>query len=102
MEEFGKGHVESSSVSLCAVLGFPTVFNVNCSHGVKVKGRKREKTESLYFINPRLCLAFNDQEERRVLYVGRLRADSTRSELKRRFEVFGEIEECAINLRHNG
>ncbi|KAF7706430.1 peroxisome proliferator-activated receptor gamma coactivator 1-alpha isoform X3 [Silurus meridionalis] len=41
-------------------------------------------------------------EERRVLYVGRLRADSTRSELKRRFEVFGEIEECAINLRHNG
>ncbi|TSL34583.1 Peroxisome proliferator-activated receptor gamma coactivator 1-alpha [Bagarius yarrelli] len=41
-------------------------------------------------------------EERRVLYVGRLRADSTRSELKRRFEVFGEIEECAVNLRHNG
>ncbi|XP_026792224.3 peroxisome proliferator-activated receptor gamma coactivator 1-alpha isoform X10 [Pangasianodon hypophthalmus] len=41
-------------------------------------------------------------EERRVLYVGRLRADSTRSELKRRFEVFGEIEECAINFRHNG
>uniref|UniRef100_A0A8B9KJD9 Peroxisome proliferator-activated receptor gamma, coactivator 1 alpha n=1 Tax=Astyanax mexicanus TaxID=7994 RepID=A0A8B9KJD9_ASTMX len=41
-------------------------------------------------------------EERRVLYVGRLRADSTRSELKRRFEVFGEIEECAINLRHDG
>ncbi|XP_053537372.1 peroxisome proliferator-activated receptor gamma coactivator 1-alpha isoform X4 [Ictalurus punctatus] len=41
-------------------------------------------------------------EERRVLYVGRLRADSTRSELKRRFEVFGEIEECAINLKYNG
>ncbi|XP_062850210.1 peroxisome proliferator-activated receptor gamma coactivator 1-alpha isoform X3 [Trichomycterus rosablanca] len=41
-------------------------------------------------------------EERRVLYVGRLRPDSTRSELKRRFEVFGEIEECAINLRHDG
>ncbi|KAM9501135.1 peroxisome proliferator-activated receptor gamma coactivator 1-alpha isoform 3-T3 [Clarias gariepinus] len=41
-------------------------------------------------------------EERRVLYVGRLRADSTHSELKRRFEVFGEIEECVINLRHNG
>ncbi|XP_060791330.1 peroxisome proliferator-activated receptor gamma coactivator 1-alpha isoform X3 [Neoarius graeffei] len=41
-------------------------------------------------------------EERRVLYVGRLRADSTRSELKQRFEVFGEIEECAINLKHNG
>ncbi|XP_030635535.1 peroxisome proliferator-activated receptor gamma coactivator 1-alpha isoform X3 [Chanos chanos] len=41
-------------------------------------------------------------EERRVVYVGRLRSDSTRSELKRRFEVFGEIEECTINLRHDG
>lgn len=62
----------------------------------------REKTEALYFFNPHLCLSVNDQEERRVLYVGRLRADSTHSELKRRFEVFGEIEECVINLRHNG
>ncbi|XP_055794720.1 peroxisome proliferator-activated receptor gamma coactivator 1-alpha-like isoform X11 [Salvelinus fontinalis] len=42
------------------------------------------------------------QEERRVVYVGRLRSDSTRTELKRRFEVFGEIEECAVNLRDDG
>uniref|UniRef100_A0A672P614 PPARG coactivator 1 alpha n=1 Tax=Sinocyclocheilus grahami TaxID=75366 RepID=A0A672P614_SINGR len=41
-------------------------------------------------------------EERRVVYVGRLCADSTRTELKRRFEVFGEIEECTVNLRHDG
>ncbi|XP_026071457.1 peroxisome proliferator-activated receptor gamma coactivator 1-alpha isoform X3 [Carassius auratus] len=41
-------------------------------------------------------------EERRVVYVGRLRTDSTRTELKRRFEVFGEIEECTVNLRHDG
>uniref|UniRef100_A0A9J8A9F1 Peroxisome proliferator-activated receptor gamma coactivator 1-alpha n=1 Tax=Cyprinus carpio carpio TaxID=630221 RepID=A0A9J8A9F1_CYPCA len=41
-------------------------------------------------------------EERRVVYVGRLRTDSTRTELKCRFEVFGEIEECTVNLRHDG
>ncbi|XP_016303436.1 peroxisome proliferator-activated receptor gamma coactivator 1-alpha-like isoform X3 [Sinocyclocheilus anshuiensis] len=41
-------------------------------------------------------------EERRVVYVGRLRTNSTRTELKRRFEVFGEIEECTVNLRHDG
>ncbi|XP_031440988.1 peroxisome proliferator-activated receptor gamma coactivator 1-alpha [Clupea harengus] len=41
-------------------------------------------------------------EERRVVYVGRLRPDSTHSELKTRFEVFGEIEECAVNLRDDG
>ncbi|XP_076144552.1 peroxisome proliferator-activated receptor gamma coactivator 1-alpha isoform X2 [Alosa pseudoharengus] len=40
-------------------------------------------------------------EERRVLYVGR-RPDSTHSELKRRFQVFGEMEECAVNLRDDG
>ncbi|XP_051992671.1 peroxisome proliferator-activated receptor gamma coactivator 1-alpha-like isoform X2 [Xyrauchen texanus] len=41
-------------------------------------------------------------EERRVVYVGCLRADSSRTELIRRFEVFGEIEECTVNLRHDG
>ncbi|MEQ2167936.1 hypothetical protein GOODEAATRI_009162, partial [Goodea atripinnis] len=41
-------------------------------------------------------------EERRVVYVGRLRSGCSRSELKRRFEVFGEIEECAVNLRDDG
>ncbi|KAM9835285.1 peroxisome proliferator-activated receptor gamma coactivator 1-alpha isoform X3 [Syngnathus typhle] len=40
--------------------------------------------------------------ERRAVYVGRLRSDCTRTELKRRFEVFGEIEECAVNLRDDG
>ncbi|XP_075999911.1 peroxisome proliferator-activated receptor gamma coactivator 1-alpha isoform X5 [Genypterus blacodes] len=42
------------------------------------------------------------QEERRAVYVGRLRSDCTRTELKCRFEVFGEIEECAVNLRDDG
>ncbi|XP_075999908.1 peroxisome proliferator-activated receptor gamma coactivator 1-alpha isoform X2 [Genypterus blacodes] len=41
-------------------------------------------------------------EERRAVYVGRLRSDCTRTELKCRFEVFGEIEECAVNLRDDG
>ncbi|XP_051557208.1 peroxisome proliferator-activated receptor gamma coactivator 1-alpha-like isoform X1 [Myxocyprinus asiaticus] len=41
-------------------------------------------------------------EERRVVYVGCLRADSSRTELICRFEVFGEIEECTVNLRHDG
>ncbi|XP_043549873.1 peroxisome proliferator-activated receptor gamma coactivator 1-alpha isoform X2 [Chiloscyllium plagiosum] len=41
-------------------------------------------------------------EERRVIYVGKVRADITRTELKRRFEVFGEIEECTVHLREDG
>ncbi|XP_055012644.1 peroxisome proliferator-activated receptor gamma coactivator 1-alpha isoform X3 [Boleophthalmus pectinirostris] len=41
-------------------------------------------------------------DERRAVYVGRLSSDCTRTELKRRFEVFGEIEECAVNLRDDG
>ncbi|KAM8969129.1 peroxisome proliferator-activated receptor gamma coactivator 1-alpha isoform X2 [Sarcophilus harrisii] len=41
-------------------------------------------------------------EERRVIYVGKIRADITRTELRDRFEVFGEIEECTVNLRDDG
>ncbi|XP_061100419.1 peroxisome proliferator-activated receptor gamma coactivator 1-alpha-like isoform X2 [Conger conger] len=41
-------------------------------------------------------------EERRVVYIGRLGSDITRTELKRRFEVFGEIEECTVHLRDDG
>nr|XP_023685264.1 peroxisome proliferator-activated receptor gamma coactivator 1-alpha isoform X4 [Paramormyrops kingsleyae] len=41
-------------------------------------------------------------EERRVVYVGRLRSDITWTELKRRFEVFGEMEECTVSLRDDG
>lgn len=61
-----------------------------------------EKEVLLLYLSPSLFLSFNEQEERRVVYVGRLRSDSTRTELKRRFEVFGEIEECAVNLRDDG
>ncbi|OXB82907.1 UNVERIFIED_CONTAM: hypothetical protein H355_003349 [Colinus virginianus] len=43
-----------------------------------------------------------ESEERRVIYVGKIRPDTTRKELRDRFEVFGEIEECTVNLRDDG
>lgn len=55
--------------------------------------RKEKQTFNLFAL---------PQEERRAVFVGRLRSDCTRTELKRRFEVFGEIEECAVNLRDDG
>ncbi|XP_042325395.1 peroxisome proliferator-activated receptor gamma coactivator 1-alpha-like isoform X1 [Sceloporus undulatus] len=42
------------------------------------------------------------QEEQRVIYVGKIGPDITRAELRDRFEVFGEIEECSVNLQDNG
>ncbi|XP_075050836.1 peroxisome proliferator-activated receptor gamma coactivator 1-alpha isoform X2 [Mixophyes fleayi] len=41
-------------------------------------------------------------EEHRVIYVGKMRTNISRTELRARFEVFGEIEECAVNLRDDG
>ncbi|XP_048365054.1 peroxisome proliferator-activated receptor gamma coactivator 1-alpha isoform X2 [Sphaerodactylus townsendi] len=41
-------------------------------------------------------------EEQRVIYVGKIGPDITRAELRDRFEVFGEIEECTVNLQDNG
>ncbi|XP_066487994.1 peroxisome proliferator-activated receptor gamma coactivator 1-alpha isoform X2 [Tiliqua scincoides] len=41
-------------------------------------------------------------EERRVIYVGKIGPDTTQTELQDRFEVFGEIEECTVNLQDDG
>ncbi|XP_043111763.1 peroxisome proliferator-activated receptor gamma coactivator-related protein 1 isoform X2 [Puntigrus tetrazona] len=41
-------------------------------------------------------------EERRVVYVGRIRGSMTRKELKERFSFFGKIEECTVHFRENG
>ncbi|XP_072368244.1 peroxisome proliferator-activated receptor gamma coactivator 1-alpha-like isoform X2 [Scyliorhinus torazame] len=35
-------------------------------------------------------------DECRIIYIGKLACNITRAELKRRFEVFGEIEECKL------
>ncbi|XP_035519537.1 peroxisome proliferator-activated receptor gamma coactivator-related protein 1 [Morone saxatilis] len=41
-------------------------------------------------------------EERRVVYVGRIRGSMTQKELKERFSLFGEIEECTLHFRDHG
>ncbi|XP_028937121.1 peroxisome proliferator-activated receptor gamma coactivator-related protein 1 isoform X2 [Ornithorhynchus anatinus] len=41
-------------------------------------------------------------EERRVVFVGKIPGRMTRAELKHRFSVFGEIEECTIHFRFEG
>ncbi|KAM7408762.1 hypothetical protein PAMA_002473 [Pampus argenteus] len=41
-------------------------------------------------------------EERRVVYVGRIRGTMTQRELKDRFSLFGEIEDCTLHFRDHG
>ncbi|XP_075933057.1 peroxisome proliferator-activated receptor gamma coactivator-related protein 1 [Anarhichas minor] len=41
-------------------------------------------------------------EERRVVYIGRIRGTMTQNELKERFSLFGEIEECTLHFRDHG
>ncbi|MEE6462384.1 hypothetical protein FKM82_001572 [Ascaphus truei] len=41
-------------------------------------------------------------EEHRIIYIGKMRPNITRTELRARFQVFGEIEECTVNLRDDG
>ncbi|XP_044154304.1 peroxisome proliferator-activated receptor gamma coactivator-related protein 1 isoform X1 [Bufo gargarizans] len=41
-------------------------------------------------------------EERRVVYIGKINSQMTRSELRRRFSIFGDIEECTIHFREQG
>ncbi|KAG8453553.1 hypothetical protein GDO86_000256 [Hymenochirus boettgeri] len=41
-------------------------------------------------------------EEHRVIFLGKMRPNISRTELRGRFEVFGEIEECTVTLRDDG
>ncbi|KAM4729479.1 uncharacterized protein pprc1 [Anableps anableps] len=41
-------------------------------------------------------------EERRVVYVGKIRGSMTQTELRERFSLFGEIEECTLHFREHG
>ncbi|XP_013876117.1 peroxisome proliferator-activated receptor gamma coactivator-related protein 1 [Austrofundulus limnaeus] len=41
-------------------------------------------------------------EERRVVYVGKIRETMTQKELRERFSYFGEIEECTLHFRDHG
>uniref|UniRef100_A0A3P9Q9N5 PPARG related coactivator 1 n=1 Tax=Poecilia reticulata TaxID=8081 RepID=A0A3P9Q9N5_POERE len=40
-------------------------------------------------------------EERRVVYVGKIRGSMTQRELRERFSLFGEIEECTLHFREH-
>lgn len=41
-------------------------------------------------------------EERRIVYVGRIDSETTRRDLRRRFERFGPIEEVSVHFRDEG
>ncbi|XP_069652896.1 peroxisome proliferator-activated receptor gamma coactivator-related protein 1 isoform X1 [Haliaeetus albicilla] len=41
-------------------------------------------------------------EERRVVFIGKIPSRMTRSELRHRFSVFGDIEECTLHFRSDG
>ncbi|KAG7512590.1 peroxisome proliferator-activated receptor gamma coactivator-related protein 1 [Solea senegalensis] len=41
-------------------------------------------------------------EERRIVYVGRIRGTMTQKELKERFSLYGEIEDCTLHFRDHG
>ncbi|KAK0135618.1 Peroxisome proliferator-activated receptor gamma coactivator-related protein 1 [Merluccius polli] len=42
------------------------------------------------------------QDERRVVYVGRIRGTMTQNELRERFSLYGEIEDCTLHFREQG
>ena len=42
------------------------------------------------------------QEERRIVYVGRIPTDYTKSDLRRRFGRFGVIEDVSVHFREHG
>ncbi|MEQ2276985.1 hypothetical protein XENORESO_016854 [Xenotaenia resolanae] len=65
-------------------------YRARYCHGTKtdVEETKRHKEKAI--------------EERRVVYVGKIRGSMTQRELRDRFSLFGEIEECTLHFREHG
>ena len=42
------------------------------------------------------------QEERRIVYVGRIPNDYTKGDLRQRFSRFGVIEDVSVHFREHG
>lgn len=57
---------------------------------------------NLWSVNHPMDLPFYFQEERRVVYVGRICGSMTQNELRERFSFFGEIEDCTLHFRDHG
>ncbi|XP_041866271.1 peroxisome proliferator-activated receptor gamma coactivator-related protein 1 [Melanotaenia boesemani] len=66
------------------------MYSPSYSHSTKIKMEeiKRRKEKAI--------------EERRVVYVGRIRGTMTQRELHERFSLFGEVEECTLHFRDHG
>lgn len=60
----------------------------------KVKYKRRKKSPDF----DKMC----EVEERRVVYVGGISCDTTRDDLKKRFQVFGPISNVSVHFRAYG
>jgi hypothetical protein len=40
--------------------------------------------------------------QQRIVYVGRIAEGTTRAELRKRFEIFGVVEEISLHFRDHG
>lgn len=70
--------------------------------------RRRKKQDQIVSLQYRLKMFFLDnsyylhQEQRRIVYVGRLPDNVTKRELRAKFEQFGKIECCSLHMRECG
>ncbi|XP_075699137.1 peroxisome proliferator-activated receptor gamma coactivator-related protein 1 [Rhinoderma darwinii] len=72
----------------------------NSPYRERYRSRRCESRES--FSRRKMYHKERAIEERRVVYIGNINNRMTRSELRRRFSVFGDIEECTIHFREEG
>ncbi|XP_032885469.1 peroxisome proliferator-activated receptor gamma coactivator 1-alpha-like isoform X2 [Amblyraja radiata] len=76
-------------------------FARNTKHDKCLNGRQIWNEEDFKNANPR-DRRIKAMDDCRIIYIGKLAYNITPAELKRRFEVFGEIEECKLLTHDRG
>ncbi|KAM9282409.1 LOW QUALITY PROTEIN: peroxisome proliferator-activated receptor gamma coactivator-related protein 1 [Cariama cristata] len=97
----------SSSSSTSSYSSRSTSRSQSCSRSPSPRRRSNRRRRYSYdaqdhYQRQRILQKERAIEERRVVFIGKIPGRMTRSELRHRFSVFGDIEECTLHFRSEG
>ncbi|XP_061766145.1 peroxisome proliferator-activated receptor gamma coactivator-related protein 1 isoform X1 [Nerophis ophidion] len=90
---WSRSRSRSHSPQRCATWGrngrlYSPSYRTTYGHRENTEDTKRRKEKAI--------------EERRVVYIGRIRGTMTQRELRERFSYFGKVEDCTLHFRDHG
>uniref|UniRef100_A0A6J0TG06 Peroxisome proliferator-activated receptor gamma coactivator-related protein 1 n=1 Tax=Pogona vitticeps TaxID=103695 RepID=A0A6J0TG06_9SAUR len=95
-----RGRSRSSSCSSCFSRSSSRSSSVHRRRGRRKRCDSSSSRER--YLRQKIRYKERAIEERRVVFIGKIPSRMTRSELRHRFSIFGDIEDCTLHFREHG